>query len=144
MFFSNSMVISSKDSDVESACSSDNSFFMPADTIWGMMTSNRGVMTCVEDSWWKVFTRFGCLRRALNDLQKQLLSNSKCQWNFLVIISEWRKQKKNSQQSTVFLSESHSGAICQSVNVSFNVLECIPLGQSRSGFTMYDLRSLET
>ena len=73
MFFSNSMVISSKDSDVESACSSDNSFFIPADTIWGMMTSNRGVITWVDDSWWRVFTRFGCLRRALNDLQKQII-----------------------------------------------------------------------
>ena len=62
---------------------------------------------------------------------------SKCQWNFLVIISEWRKKIINSQQSTVFLLESHSDAICQSVNVSFNILECILLGWSRSGFMIW-------
>ena len=62
---------------------------------------------------------------------------SKCQWNFLVIISEWRKKIINSQQSTVFLLQSHSDAICQSVNVSFNILECISLGRSRLGFTIW-------
>ena len=62
---------------------------------------------------------------------------SKCQRNFLVIISEWRKKIINSQQSTVFLLESHSDAICQSVNVSFNILECIFLGRSRLGFTIW-------
>ena len=62
---------------------------------------------------------------------------SKCQWNFLVIISEWRKKIINSQQSTVFLLESHSDAICQSVNVSFNILECIFLGRSRLGFMIW-------
>ena len=62
---------------------------------------------------------------------------SKCQWNFLVIISEWRKKIINSQQSTVFLLQSHSDAICQSVNVSFNILECIFLGRSRLGFMIW-------
>ena len=47
------------------------------------------------------------------------------------------KKILNSQQSTVFLLQSHSDAICQSVNVSFNVLECIPLGWSRSGFMIW-------
>ena len=69
--------------------------------------------------------------------KSKLLSNSKCQWNFLVIISEWRKKIINSQQSTVFLLESHSDAICQSVNVSFNILECIFLGRSRLGFMIW-------
>ena len=62
---------------------------------------------------------------------------SKCQWSFLVIISEWRKKIINSHQSTVFLLESHSDAICQSVNVSFNILERIFLGRSRSGFMIW-------
>ena len=67
---------------------------------------------------------------------------SKCQWNFLVIISEWRKKIINSQQSTVFLLQSHSDAICQSVNVSFNILECIFFRTIQ--ISIYDLRSLET
>ena len=136
MFFSNSMVISSKDSEVESACSSDNSFFIPADTIWGTMTSSRGVITWVDDSWWRVFTRFGCLRRALNDLQKQIILKMSMKFSSYYFRL---KEKKilNSQQSTVFLLESHSDAICQSVNVSFNILECILLKRSRLGFMIW-------
>ena len=140
MFFSNSMVISSKDSEVESACSSDNSFFIPADTICGTMTSNRGVMTWVENSWWKVFTRFGCLRRALNDLQKQIIL--KMSMKFSSYYFRVKEKIINSQQSTVFLLQSHLDAICQSVNVSFNILECIFFRTIQ--IRIYDLRSLET
>ena len=53
-----------------------------------------------------------------------------------------KKKNINIQQSTDFLLESHLDAICQSVNVSFNILECIFFRTIQ--IWIYDLRSLET